>query len=29
LKIMEVCGHIPFFERSEEFNELVLKFLSE
>jgi len=29
LKIMEGCGHIPFFERSEEFNELVLKFLSE
>ena len=29
LKIMEGCGHIPFFERSDEFNELVLKFLSE
>ena len=29
LKIMERCGHIPFFERAEEFNRLVLKFLSE
>jgi pimeloyl-ACP methyl ester carboxylesterase len=29
LKIMEGCGHIPFFERSEEFNRLVLEFLSE
>ena len=29
LKIMEGCGHIPFFEKSDEFNELVLKFLSE
>ena len=29
LKIMEGCGHIPFFERSEEFNRLVLTFLSE
>ena len=29
LKIMEGCGHIPFFERSEEFNRLLLEFLSE
>jgi 4,5:9,10-diseco-3-hydroxy-5,9,17-trioxoandrosta-1(10),2-diene-4-oate hydrolase len=29
LKIMEGCGHIPFFERSDEFNRLVLEFLSE
>lgn len=29
LKIIEGCGHIPFFERSEEFNRLVLGFLSE
>jgi len=29
LEIMEGCGHIPFFERSEEFNRLVLEFLSE
>jgi pimeloyl-ACP methyl ester carboxylesterase len=29
LKIMEGCGHIPFFERSEEFNRIVLEFLSE
>ncbi len=29
LKIFEECGHIPFFERSDEFNRLVLKFLSE
>lgn len=29
LKVMEGCGHIPFFEKSDEFNELVLKFLSE
>ena len=29
LKIMERCGHIPFFEKSDEFNELVLKFLTE
>jgi 4,5:9,10-diseco-3-hydroxy-5,9,17-trioxoandrosta-1(10),2-diene-4-oate hydrolase len=29
LKIMEECGHIPFFERSDEFNRLVLEFLSE
>jgi pimeloyl-ACP methyl ester carboxylesterase len=29
LKIMEGCGHIPFFERSEEFNREVLMFLSE
>ena len=29
LKIMEGCGHIPFFEKSDEFNELVLRFLSE
>ena len=29
LKIMEGCGHIPFFERSDEFNNAVLKFLAE
>jgi len=29
LKIMEGCGHIPFFERADEFNRLVLEFLSE
>ena len=29
LKIMKGCGHIPFFERSDEFNRLVLEFLSE
>lgn len=29
LKIMEGCGHIPFFEKSDEFNRLVLEFLSE
>jgi pimeloyl-ACP methyl ester carboxylesterase len=29
LEIMEGCGHIPFFERSEEFNRVVLSFLSE
>jgi len=29
LKIMDGCGHIPFFERSDEFNRLVLKFLAE
>jgi 4,5:9,10-diseco-3-hydroxy-5,9,17-trioxoandrosta-1(10),2-diene-4-oate hydrolase len=29
LKIMEGCGHIPFFEQSDEFNRLVLEFLSE
>ena len=29
LKIMEGCGHLPFFERSGEFNRLVLEFLSE
>ena len=29
LKIMERCGHIPFFEKSDEFNRLVLEFLSE
>jgi 4,5:9,10-diseco-3-hydroxy-5,9,17-trioxoandrosta-1(10),2-diene-4-oate hydrolase len=29
LEIMEGCGHIPFFERSEEFNRRVLEFLSE
>jgi len=29
LKIMEGCGHIPFFEQSDEFNKLVLEFLSE
>ena len=29
LKIMEECGHIPFFEKSDEFNRLVLEFLSE
>ena len=28
LEIMEGCGHIPFFERSEEFNRAVLSFLS-
>jgi len=28
LQIMEGCGHIPFFERSEEFNRTVLSFLS-
>jgi 4,5:9,10-diseco-3-hydroxy-5,9,17-trioxoandrosta-1(10),2-diene-4-oate hydrolase len=28
LKIIEGCGHIPFFERPEEFNRLVLEFLS-
>ena len=29
LEIMEGCGHIPFFERSEQFNRRVLEFLSE
>ena len=29
LIIMEGCGHIPFFERADEFNKLVLEFLSE
>jgi pimeloyl-ACP methyl ester carboxylesterase len=29
LKIMEGCGHIPFFEQADEFNRLVLEFLSE
>ncbi len=29
LKIMEGCGHIPFFERSDEFNRAVLAFLSD
>ena len=29
LEIMEGCGHIPFFEQAEEFNRLVLEFLSE
>ena len=29
LRIMEGYGHIPFFEQSEKFNELVLKFLAE
>ena len=29
LKISEGCGHIPFFERPEEFNRQVLEFLSE
>lgn len=29
LKIMEGCGHIPFFERSDEFNRHVLEFLPE
>jgi pimeloyl-ACP methyl ester carboxylesterase len=29
LQIMEGCGHIPFFERADEFNRLVLEFLSE
>lgn len=29
LRIMEGCGHIPFFERPEEFNKLVLQFLPE
>ncbi|MGE5253352.1 MAG: alpha/beta fold hydrolase [Planctomycetaceae bacterium] len=29
LQIMERCGHIPFFERADEFNRLVLEFLSE
>jgi 4,5:9,10-diseco-3-hydroxy-5,9,17-trioxoandrosta-1(10),2-diene-4-oate hydrolase len=29
LKIIEGCGHIPFFERPEEFNKLILEFLSE
>jgi len=29
LEIMEACGHIPFFERSDEFNRAVLIFLSE
>jgi 4,5:9,10-diseco-3-hydroxy-5,9,17-trioxoandrosta-1(10),2-diene-4-oate hydrolase len=28
LNIMEGCGHIPFFEKSDEFNELVLNFLA-
>jgi pimeloyl-ACP methyl ester carboxylesterase len=28
LEIMEGCGHIPFFERSQEFNKAVLSFLS-
>jgi pimeloyl-ACP methyl ester carboxylesterase len=29
LQIIEGCGHIPFFERADEFNGLVLEFLSE
>ena len=29
LKIMDGCGHIPFFEQAEEFNGAVLSFLSE
>jgi pimeloyl-ACP methyl ester carboxylesterase len=29
LKIMEGCGHIPFFEQSDEFNKMALKFLAE
>ena len=29
LEIFPACGHIPFFERPEEFNRLVLEFLSE
>ncbi len=29
LEIFRACGHIPFFERPEEFNRLVLDFLSE
>ena len=29
LEIFPACGHIPFFERPEEFNRLVLDFLSE
>ena len=29
LEVMEGCGHIPFFERSEKFNRVVLSFLSE
>jgi pimeloyl-ACP methyl ester carboxylesterase len=29
LEIFEGCGHIPFFERAEEFNHLVLDFLAE
>lgn len=28
LEIFEGCGHIPFFERSEKFNQLVLEFLA-
>jgi pimeloyl-ACP methyl ester carboxylesterase len=28
LEIMEGCGHIPFFEQSEEFNRAVLSFLA-
>lgn len=29
VRIIEGCGHIPFFERAEEFNHLVLEFLAE
>jgi 4,5:9,10-diseco-3-hydroxy-5,9,17-trioxoandrosta-1(10),2-diene-4-oate hydrolase len=29
LEIIENCGHMPFFERWDEFNRLVLDFLSE
>ena len=29
LQIMEKCGHLPFFERADEFNRIVLEFLSE
>ncbi|HSR11459.1 MAG TPA: alpha/beta hydrolase, partial [Thermodesulfobacteriota bacterium] len=29
LEIFDGCGHIPFFERSDRFNRLVLDFLSE
>jgi len=27
MRVMRDCGHIPFFERPGEFNELVLDFL--
>jgi 4,5:9,10-diseco-3-hydroxy-5,9,17-trioxoandrosta-1(10),2-diene-4-oate hydrolase len=29
LKIFDKCGHLPFFEQPEEFNRIVLEFLSE
>jgi pimeloyl-ACP methyl ester carboxylesterase len=29
LQIMESCDHLPFFERADEFNRIVLQFLSE